>query len=67
MRQRTAHLKSVAEVAGARHNDKLKRVAGVGIAEHGIVGGLPAHEVSEAFDFVAAIILRYRRSDKPSS
>src|SRR4051794_22490695 len=43
MRQRAAHLEPVAEVAGARHDDKLQRVAGSGIAEHGIVGGKPAH------------------------
>src|SRR3981081_4480852 len=44
VRQRAAHLESVAEVAGARHDDELQRVAGVRIAEHGIVGGKPAHE-----------------------
>ena len=38
MRQRAAHLESVAEVAGARHDDKLERVTGEGIAENGIVG-----------------------------
>ena len=43
MRQRAAHLEAVAEVARARHDDKLERVAGEGIAEHGIVGGQPAH------------------------
>jgi hypothetical protein len=36
------------------------------IAEHGIVGRLPAHEVSVISTF-AVIILRYRSSDKPSS
>ena len=43
VRQRAAHLESVAEVAGARHDDEFQRVAGFGIAEHGIVGGKPAH------------------------
>ena len=43
MRQRAPHFKSVAEIAGARHDDEVERVAGFGIAEHGIVGGLPAH------------------------
>jgi hypothetical protein len=37
VRQRAANFKSIAEVAGARHNDKLQRVAGEGIAEDGIV------------------------------
>ena len=45
VRQRAAHLKSVAEIAGARHDDKFQRVAGFGIAEHGIVVGKPAHGV----------------------
>src|SRR3979411_1220028 len=31
VRQCPAHLKSIAEIAGARHDDKLERVAGVGI------------------------------------
>jgi hypothetical protein len=44
MRQRAAHLKTIAEIAGARHNDKLQRITGFGIAKHGIVGGHPAHE-----------------------
>src|SRR5262245_20878025 len=43
MRQGAAHDESVAEVAGARYDDEVERVAGQGIAEHGIVGGLPAH------------------------
>ena len=38
MRQRAAHLKAIAEIAGARHDDKLERIAGLGIAQHGIVG-----------------------------
>ena len=46
VRQRAAHLESVAEVAGARHDDEFERVAGQRIAEDGIVGGMPAHEVS---------------------
>src|SRR5437868_13242627 len=44
MRQRAAHFKAVAEVTGARHDDKFERVAGFGIAKHGIVVGHPAHE-----------------------
>jgi hypothetical protein len=43
MRQRAPHCKSIAEIAGARHDDEVERVAGLGIAEHGIVGGLPTH------------------------
>ena len=43
MRQRAAHLKAIAEIAGARHDDKLERIAGLGIAQHGIVVGKPAH------------------------
>ena len=43
MRQRAPHLETIAEVAGARHNDQFQRVAGSGIAGHGIVGGKPAH------------------------
>ena len=37
VRQRAPHLETVAEVAGARHDDQFERVAGEGIAEHGIV------------------------------
>src|SRR5262245_21636495 len=43
MRQRAAHGKAVAEVARARHDDEIERVTGFGVAEHGIVGGKPAH------------------------
>src|SRR6185503_15069800 len=43
MRQRAPHHESVAEIARARHDNEIERVAGHGIAEHGIVGGLPAH------------------------
>ena len=43
VRQRAPDLKPVAEIAGARHDDEFERVAGFGIAEHGIVGRLPAH------------------------
>jgi len=43
VRQRPAHLESIAEIAGARHDDEFQRVAGFGIAEHGIIGGKPAH------------------------
>src|SRR5271156_4961507 len=45
VRQRAAHLESVAEVAGARHDDQFERVAGAGIAKYGVVGGKPAHDV----------------------
>src|SRR5713226_22365 len=56
VRQRAAHLESIAEVAGARHNDQFERVARFGIAKHGIVGGHPAHEASVNFaDIIAAI------------
>ena len=44
VRQRAPHHKAVAEIAGARHDDEIERVAGFGIAEHGVVGRLPAHE-----------------------
>src|SRR6516165_934520 len=37
VRQRAAYRKSIAEVAGARYEDKFERVAGGGVAEHGIV------------------------------
>ena len=54
MRQRAPHHESVAEVAGARHDDEIERVAGHGIAEHGIVGGLPAHgELLVTFSLMA--------------
>src|SRR6202163_3225444 len=57
VRQRAAHLESIAEVAGARHDDQFQRVAGFGIAEHGIVGGKPAHKVSIIFaNIIAAFI-----------
>src|SRR5689334_8851497 len=46
VRQRAAHRKSVAEIAGARHDDKLERVAGFGVAEYGIFVGEPAHGFS---------------------
>src|SRR5258708_28720960 len=62
VRQRAAHLESIAEVTGARHDDKLKRVAGFGIAEHGIVGGKPAHDVS--VDFARDHSSNYRVASK---
>ncbi|MGY4341587.1 hypothetical protein ACVWW3_006493 [Bradyrhizobium sp. LM2.9] len=43
MRQRPAHREAIAEIARARHDDEIERVAGHGIAKHGIVRGLPAH------------------------
>ena len=43
VRQRAPHHEAIAEIAGARHDDEIERVTGLGIAEHGIVGGLPAH------------------------
>ena len=39
-RQRAADRKAVAEVASARHDDEIERIAGLGIAEYGIVGGI---------------------------
>jgi hypothetical protein len=44
MRQRAAHRKAVAEIAGARHDDEVDRIAGPWIAELWVGGGLPAHE-----------------------
>src|SRR5450631_3206907 len=46
MRQRATHLETIAEIAGARYDHQFERVAGFAIAEHGVVGGDPAHEVS---------------------
>src|SRR5216684_936585 len=67
VRQRAAHLESVAEVAGARHDDELQRVAGVRIAEHGIVGGKPAHEeVSVILLVIIAAIIQCRPSAESS-
>src|SRR3954463_8476257 len=43
VRQCAAYREAVAEIARARHDDEIERIAGHGIAEHGIVGGLPAH------------------------
>ena len=59
MRQRAPHLKAIAEIAGARHDDEFERVAGFGIAEHGIVGGLPAHGDSLKF---AVLYQKFGRS-----
>ncbi len=56
VRQRAAHLESIAEVTGARHDDKFQRVAGFGIAKHGIVVGKPAHEVLLFAAIIAAFI-----------
>src|SRR3984893_17828350 len=57
MRQRAGLRESSAEVAGARPDDQFQRVAGFGIAEHGIVGGKPAHKVSIIFaNIIAAFI-----------
>ena len=42
MRQRAAHLEA-AEVAGARHDDELQRVAGLLVAEDRVARWLPAH------------------------
>ena len=49
MRQRATHFEAIAEVAGARHDHQFQRVAGFGIAEHGIVGWHPAHGASAIF------------------
>jgi hypothetical protein len=46
MRQGAADGKSIAEIAGARYDHQFEGVAGIDIAEHGIVGGNPAHEIS---------------------
>src|ERR1700753_2603427 len=43
VRHRAAHLKTIAEIAGPRHDDQFQRIAGLGIAEYGVVGGMPAH------------------------
>jgi hypothetical protein len=43
MRQRAPHHEAIAEIAGAGYDDEIERVTGLGIAEHGIVGRLPAH------------------------
>jgi hypothetical protein len=59
MRQRAAHRKAVAEIAGARHDDQIERVAGLGIAKFGIGRGLPAHGISPLD--VVWIILSIRR------
>ena len=56
VRQRAAHLESVAEIAGARHDDKFERVAGFDVAEYGIVVGKPAHGISVIF--LLSVILR---------
>jgi hypothetical protein len=50
VRQRAAHLESIAEIAGTRHNDQFQRIAGPGIAKYRVVGGKPAHEFSIIFD-----------------
>ena len=42
VRQRAAHLEA-AEVAGARHDDEVERIAGVRVAEDGIARWHPAH------------------------
>src|SRR3954467_11052946 len=43
MRRRAAYREAVAEIARARHDHEIERIAGHGIAEHGIVRGLPTH------------------------
>ena len=43
MRQGAAHREAVAKIAGARHDDQLQRVAGLGVAENRIIVGKPAH------------------------
>src|SRR4051812_16200855 len=43
MRQCAPHLKAIAEIAGARNDDQIERVAGPGVTENGIIGRKPAH------------------------
>src|ERR1700681_2634894 len=43
VRQRAAHLESIAEVAGPRYDVQFERITRLRIAKHGIVGGKPAH------------------------
>ena len=50
MRQRAAHREAVAEIAYARNNDELERVAGSFVAEHWIGRRQPAH-CSPPFSF----------------
>jgi hypothetical protein len=57
VRQRAPHFKSIAEVAGARHDHQFQRVAGMRVAEDRIVGGNPAHDVSVEFrEIIAALV-----------
>src|SRR5262249_11245183 len=49
MRQRPAYFKAVSEIAGARYDDKLERVAGFGVAEYGIEVWKPAHFLPPRF------------------
>ena len=63
MRQRAPHRKAVAEIARARHDDEIERVAGLGIAEHGIVGGEPAHVRHSVAIFLIILHLSSRPSD----
>src|SRR5437879_232805 len=68
VRQRPAHLEAIAEVAGTRHDHQFQRVAGLGIAQHGIIGGKPAHEVSVIFaDIITAIVGRRPSAETLSS
>jgi hypothetical protein len=62
VRQCAAHREAVAEIAGARHDDEIERVAGFRIAQHGIVGGLPAHGNSFGFAMIIAANVGLRPS-----
>ena len=64
VRQRAADLKTVAEVAGARHDDEVERIAGLRIAEDRIVGRHPAHGAPRCSRERAVIILPYGRCFK---
>ena len=48
MRQRAAHLEAAAQIAHARHDDEIERVAGFGIAQDGIVRRQPAHDTLQS-------------------
>jgi hypothetical protein len=61
VRQRAAHRKSVAEVADARNDDELERVAPQGVTENGIVGGKPAHVTSVGMGIEPDYPARLRR------
>ncbi|MGY4305065.1 hypothetical protein ACVIJ6_002308 [Bradyrhizobium sp. USDA 4369] len=66
MRQCAAHGEAVAEIAGARHDDVLQRIAGGGIAEFGIDRWLPAHGTLQRCGRASlAALLRPRQGSRP--